>query len=357
VREATKQIVLAAQSQPHVTPFGRLFLKQMLIQRLRNHVSVSATLLEHPEIRQERIEKPWFIVSFPRTGTTLLHRLLAQDSASRLPRPWEMDQPCPPPTSRTYHTDPRIARAKLNLAILDRLAPGFRAIHALEATEPEECINLFANEIRSVWFLVGLNLPMYAQWMFQQDLVPLYQRHKAQLQLLQWQCPGERWVLKAPQHLLGLGAIFSVYPDARIVMLHRDPVEVVSSEASLFFTMRSAFHDQVDRAALGYEMIEHLGVLMDAALKAREVHSASPFVDLSYREFARDPLGGVRQIYEAFGAPLSTETEARMKNWLANNRQHKHGKHHYSLEEYGLTPDAISRRFATYRERFASYLR
>ncbi len=356
VREAVRRLLGSAASQPRLTTFGRAFLRRTVAQRLGNHAAIQSTLAASPAILREPIVQPWFIVALPRTGTTLLHRLLAQDPAHRVPRQWEMDRPCPPPERATYERDPRIASVDRDLAILHRLAPGFRAIHAIGAAEPEECINLFANDLRSVWFLVGLDLPEYAEWLYHQDLAPLYARHRLQLQLLGWRCRGERWVLKAPMHLLGLAAILSVYPDARIVMTHRDPVSVVLSEASLFRTMREAFHDHVRGDAVGREMLEHLGEWTDAALRARDAHPGTTFVDLSYRALTADPMAAVREIYARFGATLSGAAEQNMQRWLRDHPQHAHGRHEYTAQEFGLPPERIRERFGAYRERFGTYL-
>ena len=267
-----------------------------------------------------------------------------------------MDCPCPPPERATYERDPRIARIERDLSLLHRLAPGFRAIHAIGASEPEECINLFANDLRSVWFLVGLDLPDYARWLYHQDLEPLYRRHRLQLQLLSWRCRAERWVLKAPMHLLGLPAILTVYPDARIIMTHRDPVSVVVSEASLFRTMRKAFHSELDSAAIGREMVEHLGDWTDAALAARDAHPQTPFADVSYRALVADPMAAVRRVYGTFGATLSSAAAARMEAWLRANPQHKHGAHRYAPGDFGVDPAEVRARFAGYTERFAAHL-
>jgi len=356
VDEAARQLLGSAQRSQNLTFFGRVFLSRTVAQRLGNHAGIQATLAAEPAITRQTIDRPWFIAALPRSGTTLLHRLLAEDPNNRVPRQWEMDRPCPPPQRASYERDPRITAVGRDIAILNRLAPGFRTIHAIGAAEPEECINLFANDLRSVWFLVGLDLPEYAHWLYHQDLVPLYRRHRLQLQLLQWRYRAERWVLKAPMHLLGLGPILSVYPDAQIITTHRDPVSVVLSEASLFRTMRQAFQDNVDSTAIGREMLDHLGDWTDAALGARDAHPGTRFVDLSYHALIADPMAAVRHIYTAFDAPLSTTATLRMEAWLRNNRQHKHGVHRYTPEEFGIDPDHVRRRFVRYSERFAAHL-
>lgn len=178
-------LVGAFQKNPRLTLVGRFFVRDALLRRLENRLLIEATIRNEPAIAQQSMERPIFILGLPRTGSTLLHRLLAVDPNNRVPQTWEMQRPVPPPESSTYLTDPRIALIEKDYALLNRLAPTFQAIHEIGAQLPEECIELFANSFASEWFSVGLELPEYAQWLYGTDLSSTYEYHRRQLQILQ----------------------------------------------------------------------------------------------------------------------------------------------------------------------------
>ena len=360
-REPLERLVESANESTTITPLGRLFLTHTLVDRLSNRLHTEEAIRREPTIVERSIEAPIFIVAQPRTGTTLLHRLLAQNPACRVPLQWEMDVPCPPPEPATHRTDPRIRQVGRQIALLDWLCPPFKSIHEVGADLPEECINLFANDISSVLYLVGYDLPGYAEWLYDADLRPLYRRHARQLQLLQARFPERRWVLKAPMHLLGLEALLDVYPDATVVQTHRDPREVIASETSLFFTMRQTFHDPVDPAAVGTEILDQLAGWGARAMAARATAEADPnrdvrFIDLSYRDVVADPVARARALSEELGLPVDASTESRMAEHLTRNRQHKHGRHRYRAEDFGLDEPRVTGAFGDYLDRFGALL-
>jgi len=187
-----------------------------------------------------------------------------------------------------------------------------------------------------------------------QDLVPAYRLHRRFLQQLQWRCRSDRWVLKAPAHLPALRALCAVYPDVRVIMTHREPLEVLPSEASLHTVLRQTFSDAVDPTVVGREITELIAEEIDAGLQARDDGCAPPeqFVDVRYRELVADPIGVVRTIYARFDITLTTSAETRMRRWLAETPKDKHGVHAYSLAQFGLTPEEERDRYRRYRERF-----
>ena len=208
-----------------------------------------------------------FIVALPRTGTTLLHRLLSVVPGLRAPRIWEMDRPPPLRASGSILPPSWLSAARIRL--LHWLCPDLRRTHDVHADAPEECIHLLANELVSPNFTYFYDLPGYLDFLHQIDLESAYRGHRRQLQLLQAGLPRRRWVLKAPFHLTGLDALLRVYPDASIVMTHRDPTRIVPSVSSLVLSLRRSFHEQVDLAALGSEQLETFGQSLERALRAR----------------------------------------------------------------------------------------
>jgi hypothetical protein len=349
-REGLEVLVRAFEEQGQAHTFGRLFFRESCVRLLVNRLKIQDDLTRHPEILEVPVRRPLFITGLPRSGTTLLHRLMAQDPEGRPLLLWETLEPSPPPRPETYRADPRIGRARKTLRTLHALAPRIATAHTFDAESPEECNSLFAHG-----FLAGYNgfmydVPDYVEWLRQQDLVEPYRYLRRQLQLLSWRMPEARWVLKAPAHLYGLDAILAVFPDARIVQTHRDPVRVLPSLCSLASAFRGIVSDRVDLRRLGAEFTEAMARGPERAMAVRATADPAHFFDVAYPSLVADPVGVVREICRHFGDPVGPEFEGRMRRWLAENPQHKHGVHRYSLEQFGL--DA-----ATVNDRFAAYLR
>jgi hypothetical protein len=263
-------------------------------------------------------------------------------------------QPIPPPERATYDTDARIAKAERELQIFERfLAPNLRAVHELGARLPEECLMIMAFSFRSFQFPSMHYVPSYQRWMEAHDLGPGYAYHRRVLQHLQWRHRAERWVLKAPAHIFGIAPIFATYPDAGIIHLHRDPLEVAASLTSLTVAIYAAFSDGIDTGAVGHDLVEslHSGLARYARERAA-VDRPRAFLDVRYQDLTRDPMATVRRVYDHFALPLTDQAADRMRRYLAQNPQAKHGVHRYSLAEFGIDRDVEARRFRPYCERF-----
>jgi len=276
--------------------------------------------------------------------------LLAQDPAHRVPQVWEVMHPASAAGSESQ----RKARSARELAWMDRLAPELKLMHPLAAELPQECIAIDSHTLQSQEFQTTHTVPNYQRWYEHQTLLPVYRFHRRFLQWLDWQRPGQRWVLKAPAHLFGLDALLEVYPDAAIVQTHRDPLQVMASLASLGTTLRTAFAESVDPVAVGREKARRWGDGLLAAVRARAAGRLPerPFLDIAYADIVADPVATVERIYRHFELDLSDEAEDRMRQFLARNPKDKHGRHRYTLEQFGLNRAAESERFAAYRERF-----
>lgn len=213
---------------------------------------------------------------------------------------------------------------------------------------------MLSHSFLSAQFCSMYVVPSYQTWMRAQDLVPAYQLHRRFLQHLQWRCRGDRWVLKAPAHLPALRELCAVYPDVGVVLTHREPLEVLASEASLHTVLRQTFSDAVDPAVVGREVTELTAEEIQAGLRARDDGCAPPerFLDVRYRDLAADPIGTVRKIYEHFDMPFTATAQARMQRYVAETPKDKHGAHVYSLAQFGLNPDEERERYRAYRERF-----
>ena len=354
IQDPLDRLVQSLEREAQLSFVGRIAAREDLSRMLMNRLRMERDRLHHPEIAAEQIKRPLFITGLPRSGSTFLHGLLAQDPANRVPLHWEVRAPSPPPQRETYDTDPRIEAAERQLRWLFRLAPDFQKIHQISARMPEVCVIMLSHSFLSFQFSSTWFVPSYQEWLEEQDLTPAYLCHRKFLQQLQWRCPGERWVLKAPPHLPGLRALFATYPDANVVLTHRDPLEVVASVASLHVALRRTFSNAVDPLAVGPEVTRMLADDIRRGYAAYDDGCAPPeqFTNVSYLDLMRDPMQVVRRIYRRFDLPLSAVAEARMRRYLEQNPKDKHGPHLYSLAQYGLRLEIERERYRAYVDRW-----
>ena len=321
---------------------------------LCNRLLLRRDRVENPAIADEEIVRPIFIMGLPRSGTTHLHTLMAQDPDSRSPLQWEMMMPSPPPERATYDTDPRIDAVNKNLEERGLMTDEMRAIHPFHACLPEECSNIFEHSFLALNFSATMPLPTYRKYREQADYRPVYEYHRQFLQHLQWRCPGKRWVLKAPEHLLHLDALLEVYPDAIVIQTHRDPRKVMPSNLDLVVSLSKYSTTRDDVAdLLRDECLSNWSHGADKTLHLR--HNAdidSHCVDVFFNDIVGKPLDTLEYIYGRTGIPFTAELKARINHFLHNDRDSKHGKHDYSIEAMGLELEEIDRRFANYVHAF-----
>lgn len=351
-REGLELLVSSYEQEARLSALGRGAVRGRLTQFLVNRLKLHDWLFRHPEILEEVIERPIFILGLPRTGTTLLHDLLALDPFSRAPLHWEAEEPCPPPQLFHSATDPRIQTAHAKLQALDALAPEMKVIHPMAAGAPTECMTLLIHEFKSLEFECQAWVPTYGAWFAHCDKASAYRLHRKLLQLLQWRSPTETWVLKAPTHLFGLDALLAEYPDARIIFTHRDPLKVVASQASLIAVASGLLSDEVDPHRIASWWSAKTATGLEKATAVRDGRGPEAFFDLQYHELVRDPVGAVRRAYAHFGREVTPAHERRMRAWLRDNPHGKHGRHRYALEQFGLDAEQENQRFSAYRERF-----
>ncbi len=353
-REPMQRLLSCLETEAELTLLGRVAARRDLTGLLVNRLRLEEDRKRYPEIASQRIAAPIFIVGLPRTGSTLLHHLLAQDPDTRVTQAWEVMYPSPPPIRATYETDPRIARATKQLRWLDWLAPDFKAIHPVGARLPLECIALMSASFRATRFQTTYNVPSYEAWLNGQDMRPAYAFHQRFLQHLQWRAPGARWVLKAPSHVFSFDALLDTYPDARIVQTHRDPVTAVASVASLSSVLHRAFSRRREPTRFGHEVTLRWTDGLERSLELRRNGRVSRerLVDVHYHELVKDPMATVRRIYSHFQTPLTMAAETSMQGFLAENPQGKHGRHEYALDTFGLDAQDLAHRFKEYSEYF-----
>jgi len=351
-REPLRVLLRSLEEEADLHPFGRLFARSLVLRCLVNRLKLTADWKRWPQILDEEVRGPVFVLGLPRCGTTLMHNLLAADPASRSPAYWEAHDLSPPPARDSYATDPRRRRARIEVRVLDYLVPNLLAMHEISAEGPEECYALLANAFAGVQFSWMFDVPGFNDWLSGRDMRDSYRYYRKQLQLLQWRCPGDRWVLKSPTHLWTADALLAVFPDARIVQIHRDPLKVVASACSLGATMRGLTSRDVALHDLGRKATEGLATGVGKCTAARAAAPAGQFLDLHYLEFVRDPLATVRGVYNHFDMPFTAQAEAAVKAALARHPQNKRGAHRYTLEQFGLNADEERCRYAVYCETY-----
>jgi hypothetical protein len=337
---------------------GRLIARERALLHTVNRLNYVNDRKQYPAIADEEIVAPLFIIGFPRTGTTILHDILAQDPDSRAPITWETMFPSPPPEAATFDTDPRIALCASILPSPETETERdrrFKAMHPMGATLSQECVVMMGEAMCTPLFHNQFDVPSYEDWVDREaDWSHVYAFHVQQLQHLQWHNKRDRWVLKTGAHMWGLEHLLRTYPDARIVFTHRDPVKSVTSYASLTSLVREAGSDEVDPFAVARDWTPRLHRVLDHAMDVREqgTYPDAVFYDMYFSDFVADQFAAVEQIYDALGLPMTDEGAARMQAFIAENPKGKHGLHLYTPEEFGIDPAAVRRDFARYIERF-----
>ena len=323
---------------------------------LTNRLRILDWRARHPDVGRGEINRPLVICGQPRTGTTILFDLLAQDPAHRAPLTWEVDFPVPPPTTATYDTDPRIEESEVMSGMADQIIPGFTAFHPLGARLAQECARITASEFRSMMFQTQYDVPGYEEWLLHDaDPAPLYQWHRIYLQHLQSEHAADRWLIKSPAHLWHLGALMAEYPDAVVIQTHRDPLKVITSISALVAHLRrmASDHSSVARAAAQYS--EDIFVGLERSLLARTDGTLPPrqVIDVQFADFMADPFATIGAVYDQLGLELTPAAESRMREFLATHPgDGGGGGTRYTWSDTGLDETALRRRAAPYQEYF-----
>ncbi len=365
--EPLRVLTASYERDARLTPVGRLLTQKAQLHRLANRLRIQRDFNLWPEMLSSILPPTVFITGLPRTGTTLLHRLLAQDPEIRTLRTWELSNPSPPPDSSTYDQDPRRYLIRKSRAIRQRLFVSregweqINAVHAMRNDEPEECWFLLQNSFRSLIFGLFDRLTEYDSWLSKQDFGPVYQYYRKQLQLLTWRCPGTHLVLKAPEHLSHIDALFRVFPNARILLTHRNLPEVFPSFCHMTEVLRQMRSERADPREIGAAIAARVAALAKGVMIARKRYPADRFFDISFRNLVRDPMEVVGRIYPFIGKKLTKEAESRMKSWLSKNHPAPNrGLWKPFLQRYGPLKEnhqTFFRDIAGYLEVFSEYLK
>lgn len=325
-------------------------LRETLVKRLR----LESYLQRESEIGKIRLASPIFLVAPFRTGSTLLHRLLAQDPANRAPRLWETIQA--PPAEPLYWGDERYFELDYRVAIARRymearalFASDIAAIHPSDVDQPEECFGLLETSMMSHSFMFHAPVTQYLNWLdgrTDSEWKTAYGVYADQLRLLQWWWPGERWVCKSGFHLWSLDALREIFPDALIVQQHRSPFQCMASFCSLMEMAYRPILKRVDCKQIGEIALRYMGRALKRNAAARARLGPDRFIDIDFEELIASPLACAQRVYEAAGLKLSSAVQGRMKEWLS--AQSKVAAHEYQMEKYGLSEDQVEAAFSSY---------
>ncbi|PLW82279.1 sulfotransferase [Kineobactrum sediminis] len=317
--------------------WGRLMTRSDILRWLEARLHIEAVYAQHPEIEDEVIDQPVIVTGLPRSGTSIVFELLAQDARFGSPRNWEIMFPCPPPEAATCHSDPRIERCEHLVTQWSRVVPTYAAMHEMGAEIPNECIVAMSCTFMTENLPGQYQIPSYNAWYYQQDLGYAYTYYKRMLKLLQWKNPRRHWLLKAPSHLGNLPVLFDTFPDARVVISHRDPVVAQASVTNLLGTlywMRSsapfdtrAFENLMTPEAGATRLNGIVDLLEASEVPGNQVHN------LLYADLIRQPLHALQALYRDMGADLTAQTQKAMRDYLEHKPQGKFGNHQYRIGE------------------------
>lgn len=350
-RDGLDHFVDGLNYEARLSNLGALMAEAALMSALTNRLKVEAWRTDHPEVADERIEAPIVVVGMSRSGTTLLSHLLGKDDDLRSLLRWEAMDSVPPPETATYRTDPRYLTAIEMDAVSDAILPGFKAIHHDPPDAPVECNVILSHQFNSTVFPTVYFVPSFFRWMMSTDQLPAYRYHRRMLQVLQSGTSG-RWNLKGPQHGYALEELKATYPDATLIVTHRDPAVCTASTASLISFLNEKTSDGADRKIIGNVTTEFIAKCADGLLAYNERHGPSSMIHVAYPDLVGDPMATVRAIYEQLGRPLRPEVEATMTELVSTRPQYHHGVHRYTALDFGLHRGELDERFASYRETF-----
>ena len=345
-REALGVLLESFRRDADLTELGskmhRFFVRNALVARLVSE----AALKQYPQHTEVSVERPIFVTGLPRTGTTVIHRLLTADPAHQGLELWLAEFPQPRPARETWSQNPVFQQLDAQFSKAHADNPDYTGLHYMTADEVEECWQLLRQSLHSVSYETLAHLPTYSQWLAEQDWTTSYRRHRKNLQLIGLNDREKRWVLKNPSHLFALDALFAAYPDALVVQCHRPAETIMASMCSLAQHTTEGWSNSFSGDVIGQDALEtwSRGLRLFDAERAK--HDPAQFCDVDYVEFIKDPIAAVEGIYRRFGIEVTDAARTAMTDMHAQSQQGPRApKHTYSLADYGLTEGQVRDRF------------
>ena len=352
--DGLRQLLAALTAESELSLGGRMMIRWDMIRLLRNAALIEAAHAAEPALGQAEVAAPVFILGLPRSGTTFLHTLLAADPDNLVPRNWQTIDPRPRPRGFDPAKDRAARKVDRQLRIFAGMAPGFAEAHPITADSPQECSEITAHVFQSFRFDTTFRVPSYLAWLDRYGDLEGFRFHKRFLQVLQ-QGVGGRWLLKCPDHTFSLEAILRVYPDARFVIVHRDPVDVFASVAHLTEVLRRPFLNNVDPAEIGAQVSQRWidGAERLIAFDQRSDIAPERKLHIHYDDLTAAPLAAVARIYAQFGLRLTRAAAAAIGRQLAARPNGGYARHApYSAQRFAIDPAVLQLRFAGYVSRY-----
>jgi hypothetical protein len=346
-REGLEILLRSLGDEARLNATGEAVIYPRLVGHLVNRLQVEDWYRRHPEIEDVPISTPLFGLSLPRTGSTVLSFLLAQDPNVRYLRQWESSRPCPPPAT-VVGPDPRIEEEGAGQAAGQA---GSKEHVPSDINGPMECLDLMALDFKTQIYHAFARIPTYAAWVADADLTSTYRYERRVLKLLQWGEQPRPWRLKTPAHMLWIDYLVRVFPDARFVMTHRDPTDVLLSVADVYADIGGMFTDHLDRGYIGRVNVEQWSTGIERVIKFRDNGGDERFYDIDFLAMQADPVGEVGRLYRWLGESVTEEFERRMREWSDANAARHEPSQHSDPDTYGLDLGQIRPLFADYVSR------
>lgn len=350
--EPLDALVRSINREARLTPLGLALQKTRIVAALSTRLRAERLIGKHPEILDLDLGRTVLIAGLQRTGTTLLHRMIAADPGMRELRAWEALNPAPLPGETAGSSPRRVRIAELAERTMAYLAPDFMVVHPIEHDAPEEDVFLLDLSFMSQSPEATMHVPAYSQWLERQDHTRCYRYAVTMLKLLQWQRPAAHRVLKTPNHLEHLEVILKAIPDSCVVQTHRDPKKSVTSFLSMVAHARGILSDDVDTAAIAGHWLRKSHRMIQRSMEVRSRSGEERFIDVFYADLLADPLGELRRIYEHAGIELTPAAQEAARAATLRERRNRCGRHVYAPESFGLTVAEIDRHYAFYRRRY-----
>lgn len=342
------------ENEAELNPLGRFMNRMSIVRLLKNRLYIHDLIERHPEILEREIKAPVVVVGLARSGTTRLHRLLAADDRFLHLKAWESVNPAPLPTSFTTTPDPRITIIEEGLKAVLYMSPQIASVHPLGAHEVEEEVGLIQHGFSSQLFEIQAKVPSFAEWLMTHDQLDAYRYMVTLLKVVSWfrkDPPNKTWVLKTPQHMQDLDSLIKVFPDAKLVCSHRDPVKAVGSACSMTWNAIVRDTDAVSPHAIGTDWLDKTERMLKKTQQVRgEMVPKENQYDVLYADIGEDWQKAVGGIYNFLQRDFSDQAKANMQQWVDSNKQHKHGQHKYHLEDFGLNTSEVDERLMFYRQ-------
>ena len=352
--EALGVLVRSVNEDAGLSPESDAAFAGILHSLLTRRLDIEDWYRRHPEIDDQEIESVLFGLGLPRTGSTALSYLLAEDPDVRCLRQWEASQPTPPPELATETTDARYLSAQQMTEIRSSIPEELRSMLPLGPNGPAECLDLMSMTFRCQALDVIAKTPQYEEWFLECDFGPAYRYHRRVIKLLQWHRPPSRWRLKTPAHIFGIDALDAEYPDARFVTTHRDVTKVIPSVASVFSAVITMYTGAADPLYIGQQCADIWDIGLRRFIAFRDRVGEDRFFDIGFDDLQSDPIGTIEGLYDWLGEDFTSTARDAMARWWKHNEEEREqaGPHKYRAEDFGLDTDELAARFAYYGERF-----